>query len=325
MKLGRYFWLECAFKWDLLLLLLFLFYFLHQFLLLNFQIQEEIMPSFIPSCSGLLAEPHFLHSSFPSLFQKEVGMKGVYLWNPLWFIIYFLKTCEMLDQIHRCTPAGKLRSRRRKRRLASGELQDFTASRGQGLLFHPIKMQEMTKTLSWIQWNIKTSLILYVNTSKVAWMEVIQAGGALQGTCRRCSTPRPQADPKFQLLQCPWTLWPTGNIPLLLSPPPAPQRCCPCSITGFWGWGIDSTGSLSLSCTPEPKNVPGMWRPWKPWSCRVLQPTFLTKWWQSASHISFKSSNYGISCTSAGNKTPDCGSFWEMSTQSRHHLVFLAS
>lgn len=133
MKLGRYFWLECAFKWDLLLLLLFLFYFLQQLLLLNFQIQEEIMPSFIPSCSGLLAELYFPHSSFPSLFRKEVGWKGCILFMESFVIYYiFLKTCGMLDQIHRCTSAGKLRSRRRKMRLENGQLKDLQHLQGRG-------------------------------------------------------------------------------------------------------------------------------------------------------------------------------------------------
>lgn len=55
----------------------------------------------------------------------------------------------------------------------------------------------------------------------------------------------------------------------------------------------------------------------------VIQLTFLTNWRQSASHISFKSSNYGIFCILSCNKTRDFRSFQEISINSSCHLVFV--
>lgn len=152
-------------------------------------------------------------------------------------------------------------------------------------------------------------------------MVVIQRGGALQGTCRRCSTFRPQNFSSCNdQRHC---------DRLATSLRPFPHRFTPqkMSLLPHRCLGMGNSFPRAACPSPSPQSLRRSlqsWYPWKPRSCRVLQPTFLTKWWQNVSHFSCTSSNYGISCTLAGNKTPDCRSFWEMSTHSQCHSVFLA-
>lgn len=142
-----------------------------------------------------------------------------------------------------------------------------------------------------------------MNTSKEAWMEIIQAGDVLlqemlNPTLRSQISAPPMPRGIVTHWQHPFAPLPTTCTPEMMSL--LHPRCL----------RMENWSYLSLSCKSQsPRTSLQRWCPWNPRSCRVLQPTLLTKWWQSASHISFKSSNYGISCTSAGNKTPDWGSF----------------
>lgn len=198
--------------------------------------------------------------------SKGRGMKGVYLWNPLWFIRYFLKCVEYWIRTIGAHLQANWGAGEGKQgwQVDNGKILRHLEGRG---YFLPNKDARNDQNTELNAMKPKNSLILCVNTSKEPWMEIIQAGGALQGTCRRCSTSRPSVDPKFQLLQRPWDLWPTGNIPLSLSLPPGtvslslsqqrhPTDDVPVPSQVFGDGELITTGSLSLSCIPGPKNIP---------------------------------------------------------------------
>lgn len=204
-------------------------------------------------------------------------MKGVYLWNPLWFVRYFLKCVEYWIRTIGAHLQANWGAGEGKQGWQVDNCKILCHLEGRGY-FLPNKDARNDLNTELSAMKPKNSPILYVNTSKEAWMEIIQAGGALQGTCRRCSTSRPSVDPKFQLLQRPWDLWPTGSTPLSLSLPPGtvslslslPPGAVSLSLSQqmhatddvpapwqvFGDGELITTSSLSLSCIPGPENIP---------------------------------------------------------------------
>lgn len=144
----------------------------------------------------------------------------------------------MLDQIHRCTSAGKLRSRRRKTRLENGQLKDLQHLQGRGC-FLPNKdaRNDQNAELDALEHKKLTDFICeYIKRC---------VDGSYPGWGRRCSIS--MQIPNFSTVihrQLPFAAVPTTCTPQLLS---LLHHSC---------LELRNSFPRQLSCSPEPKNIP---------------------------------------------------------------------